>query len=230
MTDTEQDPAPHVPEDGTTADDDGSDSAAAAVRLAVGLAIGIAVSLTVAMTQYHRFAALIGWDAVALVFVGWTWMSVMNMDAAGTSAHATREEPTRTGSHLLILGAAVASLVGVGFLLFASGGNHREQVLAAGVALVSVVVSWFAVHTLFALGYARRYYTGPDGGISFNQAEPPRYSDFAYVAFTVGMSFAISDTNVESSEIRSTVLRHALLSYVFGSVILASVVNLIAGL
>lgn len=231
MTDTAQDlPVPPSPESGHSSEDGGSDSAAAGVRLAVGLAIGIAATVAVAATEYHRFAALIGWDVVALTFVGWTWASVMGLDAQETAVHATREEPTRTASHLIILGAAVASLVGVGFLLFASGGNHRDQVLAAGVALVSVVVSWFAVHTLFALGYARRYYTGPDGGISFNQSEPPRYSDFAYVAFTVGMSFAISDTNVESSEIRSTVLRHALLSYVFGSVILASVVNLIAGL
>jgi uncharacterized membrane protein len=61
-----------------------------------------------------------------------------------------------------------------------------------------------------------------------NSRDQPRYSDFAYVAYAVGMSFAISDTNLTSSRMRATALRHGLLSYVFGSVIVASVVNLIA--
>lgn len=204
--------------------------AVAAVRLAVGLVAGIPAAVAMVAAGYPRFAPLLGWDVVALIFVSWTWLSIGRMDAAETATHATREEPTRAASHLIVLAAAVVSLVGVGFLLLASSGSHRFQVLTAIIALASVVLSWLAVHTLFGLNYARQYYTGPDGGIRFNQPEPPRYVDFLYVAFTVGMSYAISDTNVESPEIRRTVLGHALLSYVFGSVILASVINLIAGI
>lgn len=202
----------------------------AGVRLAVGLAVGVVAAGATAVAGYPRFAGLIGWDAAALVFVSWTWLAVARLDATDTATHATREEPTRAASHLIVLAAAVVSLVGVAFLLLASSGNHHLQDLTAAIALGSVVLSWLCVHTLFGLAYARLYYTGPDGGIRFNQSEPPRYVDFLYVAFTVGMSFAISDTNVESTEIRATVLRHALLAYVFGSVIVASVINLIAGL
>ena len=223
-----QDPVPPPDRQRSDAQDDGP--AVAGVRLAVGVVVGIGAAVATATAGYPRFAALIGWDAVALVFVGWTWVSVTRMDAQDTATHATREEPTRAASHLIVLAAAIVSLAGVTFLLLASSGNHREQVLTAAIALVSVGLSWFSVHTLFGLRYARQYYTGPDGGIRFNQDEPPRYVDFLYVAFTVGMSFAISDTNVESPEIRATVLRHALLSYVFGSLILGSVVNLIAGI
>ena len=60
--------------------------------------------------------------------------------------------------------------------------------------------------------------------------DPPGYRDFAYVALTLGMTFQVSGTSLESSTMRSTVIRHALLSYLFGSVIMATVVNLIAGL
>jgi len=74
------------------------------------------------------------------------------------------------------------------------------------------------------------YYTGPDGGVSFNQSEAPRYADFAYLAFTIGMTFQVSDTDLQTLAIRATVLRHALLSYLFGAVILATTVNLVAGL
>jgi uncharacterized membrane protein len=86
------------------------------------------------------------------------------------------------------------------------------------------------VHTLFTLRYAELYYTGPDGGVDFNEGNPPRYVDFAYLAFTIGMTFQVSDTDIRAYPIRATALRHALLSYLFGAVVLASTVNLLAGL
>ena len=58
--------------------------------------------------------------------------------------------------------------------------------------------------------------------IGFNDDEPPRYVDFAYVAFTIGMTYQVSDTDMKSSEIRATVLRHALLSFVLGVGVIAT--------
>jgi uncharacterized membrane protein len=82
-----------------------------------------------------------------------------------------------------------------------------------------------------ALRYARMFCANPHArAIDFHQDAPPRYSDFAYVAFTIGMSFAISDTDLGSSAIRRTALGHALLAYLFGTVIIASAVNLVGGL
>jgi uncharacterized membrane protein len=66
--------------------------------------------------------------------------------------------------------------------------------------------------------------------VDFNQEDPPRYTDFAYMAFTIGMTFQVSDTQLTTAEVRATALRHALLSYLFGSVILAATINLLAGL
>jgi len=100
----------------------------------------------------------------------------------------------------------------------------------AALSLASVALAWATVHTLFTTRYARLYYTGPDGGIDFNEADPPRYADFAYVAFTIGMTFQVSDTDLRTDEIRRTALRHALLSYVFGVVVIATTINLVAGL
>jgi uncharacterized membrane protein len=56
------------------------------------------------------------------------------------------------------------------------------------------------------------------------------YQDFAYVAFTVGMTFQVSDTDVQTREVRRTVLRHELLSFLFGAVILGVTINVIASL
>jgi uncharacterized membrane protein len=131
----------------------------------------------------------------------------------------------------LIITASVASLLAVTLVIAAgraSGSGARD--VRAALAVASVVLSWLVVQTVFTSRYARLYYTGPDGGISFNQETPPRYSDFAYLAFTIGMTFQVSDTNLETPVIRATALRHALLSYLFGAVILATTINLVSGL
>jgi uncharacterized membrane protein len=97
------------------------------------------------------------------------------------------------------------------------------------------------VHTLFTLHYAELYYgpgggdptrpgAGHAGGIDFGLDTPPRYSDFAYLAFTIGMTYQLSDTPLTTRALRSSVLRHALLSYLFGSLILGASVNLVVSL
>jgi uncharacterized membrane protein len=94
----------------------------------------------------------------------------------------------------------------------------------------SVVISWTLVHVTYMLRYARIYYSKPVGGVSFNQDDPPCYADFAYLAFTVGMTFQVSDTSLSSRAMRTTALKQALLSYLFGTVIVATTVNFVAGL
>lgn len=201
------------------------------VRLAVMLAAGVAATAIVEPLTSWIVAPVIGWAVATLVYSSWVWLSVGRMDAASTASHATREDPSRATTDLLILGASIASLAAVALILIAA---HQAQgapkALLAALAVLSVGLSWILVHTLFTLRYARLYFRGEVGGINFNQDEPPQYSDFAYLAFTLGMTFQVSDTNIQKQEIRSTVLRHALLSYVFGSIILASVINLVAGL
>jgi uncharacterized membrane protein len=99
--------------------------------------------------------------------------------------------------------------------------------------MVTVVLSWAVINTLFTLRYAHLHFASPAAGIDFEdvaRADQPDYRDFAYVAFTIGMCYQVSDTTVRNPRIRRTVLSHALLSYVFGVVIVAGSVSLIAGL
>jgi uncharacterized membrane protein len=96
--------------------------------------------------------------------------------------------------------------------------------------VVSVVLAWVVVHTIFTLRYARIYYGGPDGGVDFNEKAAPDYADFAYLAFTIGMTFQVSDTDLTSKAMRRTALRHALISYLFGAVIIGLIINVVASL
>ena len=174
---------------------------------------------------------LIGFAAGAAVYLVWVWPVIWPMNARRTAAEALREDPGTKLADLVIVICSLASLVAAGLLLAGgsssgSGGKFGQ----AGLTVLSVAAAWAMVHTNFTLRYARLYYTGTDGGIDFNEDDPPQYSDFAYLAFTIGMTFQVSDTDLQTKTIRASALRQALLSYLFGVVIIASVINLVAGL
>lgn len=198
-------------------------------RIVVAAVLGVAVALGVGNTVGWRFA-LAGWIVTAGVYVVWTRLILGGMDADQTREYATREDPTRWASDAVVVSASVASLGGVGYVVAAASRSGPGAVEAAVVGILTVAASWFAVHTLFTVHYARLYYSDEPGGINFHDPEPPRFRDFAYVAFTVGMTYQVSDTEIGLTSIRATVLRQALLSYLLGAVVLAVTINLIAGL
>lgn len=206
-------------------------AASARVRVTTMFAAGVGVGIAVGLAGQWAYAPLCGWDAAAVVFTLWVWLAVGRMNSSATAAHATRENPGAAAGDVIVLIAAVASLGAISIALVrASSSQGLRQDMLALLGIASVGLSWFTVHTLFMLRYAQLYYTGPDGGVDFNQETPPRYLDFAYLAFTIGMTFQVSDTDLRSPEIRASALKHALLSYLFGAVILAATINLIGGL
>ena len=141
------------------------------------------------------------------------------------------EDPTRHGSDVLLLLASVASLVAVAVVIVHAGHTHGiAKALQTTLGIGSIVVAWLVVHTTFTLRYAKLYHDGEAGGVDFNGDAAPSYADFAYIAFTIGMTFQVSDTSLTSSTMRSNALRHALLSYLFGTVIIATSINIVAGL
>ena len=199
------------------------------VSLAVGAAAGIAVAVGLAAPL--ALALLIGWDTACVVYMAWIWVTILRRDADQTARRATTMDPDRTVTDGLLLVAAVASLAAVGTVLVNAAQQHGiAEGLQVGLGLASVVLSWGMVHTVYTLRYAHMYYDGPDGGIDFNDTGPPTYADFAYLAFTIGMTFQVSDTSLQAADVRRTALRHALLSYLFGTGILASTINLVASL
>jgi uncharacterized membrane protein len=200
-------------------------------RLAVSAAAGVAVAVITGMLGSWVYGPTLGWVVAAVVYCGWVWLAIWPMTPAGTAAHATAEDPNRPTGDLLMLCASVASLAAVGVVLVeAHAAQPPTRFLLAALGLASVAVSWFTVHTIFILRYAMLYYQDQPGGIDFNQPEPPGYRDFAYVALTIGMTFQVSDTTVQNSQIRAAALRQGLLAYFFGAIILATAINLVAGL
>lgn len=202
-----------------------------AVRGGAALVVGVAAAAAVVASAGWRYGPAVGWIAAAGVFLLWTWAAVGRMDPQRTASHATREDPTSAATDLIVISASLASLVGVGYLLSAGSKTGGDADVAAAVGIASVAAAWLVVHTVFTLRYARLYYLNGSSGIDFNQDdEQPAYVDFAYLAFTIGMTYQVSDTDLKTRTIRATALRQALLSFVLGAVILATTINLVAGL
>jgi uncharacterized membrane protein len=208
---------------------------ALALRRAVIVAgIGLIVAVVLLWFVTWEMAVVAGWDAAAIVFLAIIWPMMIRADGSHVEQLATREDETRGSARVLLLWASVASLLGAGFALsLAERESGPPRALLTGFAVLTVALSWTVVNTVYTLRYADLHFRSRAAGIAFGDAagqERPTYRDFAYIAFTIGMCYQVSDTTVRDPRIRRTVLSHAFLSYVFGVVIVGGSVNIIAGL
>jgi uncharacterized membrane protein len=203
-------------------------------RAVIVMAIGAVVGVGLVFVTSWQMAVIAGWDAAMAVFIGAVWPIILRANGEKTARLATREDETHGEATTLLVGGSAASLLGVGFALgLASRSHGTTRGLLIAVAVLTVALSWTTMNTVYTLRYAHLDYHPRDDGVDFGESEGrhrPAYRDFAYLAFTIGMTYQVSDTTVRSSRIRRTVLAHAVLSYLFGVVIVAGAVNLIASL
>jgi len=197
----------------------------------VSLGVGLLVGIASARLLPWQAADLIGWVVASAVYLTTSWATIAGLDAAATERVAVREDPSVPASELTFISAAVVCLGGVGMALVKAGqasGGMKAALIILGV--LSVMTAWGTVHTIYTLRYARLYYSGRNGGVDFNDDEPPTYIDFAYLAFTIGMTFQVSDTDLTAAAVRHAALRHALLAYLFGVIIVGMTINIVASL
>lgn len=122
------------------------------------------------------------------------------------------------------------SLIGLMFALLLLPGQYglRSELLQVTLCVAGVVTAWLLLHTAFALYYAHLYYRErTPGGLDFPGREEPDPVDFAYFAFTVGISFAASDVGITARRIRRVTLFHGVLSFFYNTAILALVINIV---
>ena len=208
---------------------------APAIRRAVTAFIA-GLIVTVALLPFAAWGLALtgGWDTATLAFLLAAWSVIIRADSSRAPQLAAREDQTEGSARGLLVGASVASLLGAGYALHLAGReNGASRVLLIGVAVLTVMLSWTVINTVYTMRYADQHFRSKQGGIAFGTEQDqqlPGYRDFAYVAFTIGMTYQVSDTTLRDPRIRRAVLAHATLAYVFGVVIVAGTVNLISGL
>jgi uncharacterized membrane protein len=199
-------------------------------RVLVAVAGGAVVGTVCAFVAAWQVAVLAGFDVWALLQVVWLAIVVLPLDAEMTRLRARAEDDSKATASLAIVTAALISLIGVILALVkAQDVAHAQQVVLTTLAVATVVLAWSTVHMVYVLRYADLYYSGEAGGVEFPGEDEPDYGDFAYLGFTVGMTYQVSDTNIHSRDIRRTITRHALISYLFGTVIIGVTINVMAG-
>jgi uncharacterized membrane protein len=200
------------------------------LRMVLALLAGTVTGTVVGLNAAWQLAVLLGWDASALAYVAAT-LPVLGRDGAETQEVAVVEDESRRTAEAILLGVCIVSLGAVGTgLAEANRAEGGDEVLLTVASAATVVLSWCVVQVVHTLRYASLYYRSPPGGVDFEGTPQPDYRDFAYLAFTVGMTYQVSDTNLSSVAIRRRALAHALLSYVFGTVIIATTINVIASI
>jgi uncharacterized membrane protein len=197
-----------------------------------GIAAGVGLGLGVIawVLGIPALAPLIGWVAASAVFLFWAWSRAWPADSGRTRDLARHEDRSRRLVDGLII---TATLLSVGLVVFALIRSQQKDVVgsvAAILAVIGVVAAWALVNTVYAFKYARMYYLDDAHRFDFDQDEDPAYSDFAFTAFSIGMAYSASNITQSSTPSRRIAMGHALLSYFFGTFVVAVSINLITGL
>jgi uncharacterized membrane protein len=198
------------------------------LRLVVSAAIGVIAAVVIPTSPLTR--VLLGWDigvALYLVAAAATMAQCASVDQMKKNAAAQDE-----GAYAILLLTVAASIASVGAIFAQLAVVERSAYGIYGtLAVVTVVLSWLFIHTIFALHYAHDYYGGGrhTGGLQFPEDNKPDYWDFVYFAFVIGMTFQVSDVAVTQKSIRRMVVAHGVLSFFFTTAFIAMTVNIAAG-
>ena len=207
-------------------------------RLAVSTVLGILVYLLLPAGIGESTRLLAAFDLAAVGFLGAIWIMMARASPAAMRGRAHTEDESRHVVLALSAAVALAILLSIAFEL---RGLRELQPGEAGarvaLAVVTILLAWFFMNTMFALHYAHFYYIDAEGaaheaarGLAFPGGKPPDYWDFLYFSFVIGMTFQVSDVQIEAHRLRRTALAHGVLAFFFNVVVLALTINIIAGL
>jgi len=196
-------------------------------RTFAAIAIGIVAGFLLpgSLRPVTRF--IVGWDVFAALYLVLAYIMMLRCDVAHIRRSAILQDD---GRFLILLVTALGALASLGAIVYelgASKGNPTGLILA----IVTIVLSWTLVHTVFALHYAHDFYRGKPGGLQFpsgDRHEDADYWDFVYFSFVIGMTAQVSDVGITDKIIRRTATVHGVISFVFNTALVALMVNIAA--
>lgn len=183
--------------------------------------------------------ALITWIAFAFAIIAMEWIIIIKAHPREIRKIARLQDSSRSLIFLFVIVGSIISLGAILFLLSSSKGQAHGSITGHVIlAMGSVIVSWWLVHTLFTMRYAHLYYDTdtddgkkrPYGGLQFPDETEPDYLDFVYFSFVIGMTFQVSDVEISARDIRRLALLHGLIAFAFNTAIVALSINIISSL
>lgn len=178
--------------------------------------------------------SVIAWDVAALSFLCLAALMFLHEGSDARMAENARRQQEGEWTMFLVTLSAVcfcftALISELGEVKNAAP-EHRG--LHVGLVVATLLLSWLATHTVFALRYAHEYYSRGEaaspveGGLKFPSDDCPDYWDFMYFSLVLGMTFQVSDVAISSRKIRRLAMAHGLISFLFDTVVVALTVNI----
>jgi len=207
-------------------------------KLAIAIVVGLSVVaglLLVPIGLRLETRMLIGWNVGIALYLWLTHRVIRRADVAHIRRRAAMQDEGAFAILALSIAATLASLVAIVFEIGGlKQGGPGHALFPALLALVTILLSWGFVHTIFSLYYAHEYYgerhDGKIGGLNFPGDEDPDYWDFLYFSVVIGMTSQVSDVAITSKVIRRMAAIHGVLSFFFNVTVLALTVNTVSNL
>ncbi len=206
-------------------------------RILLGICISIITFLLIRKLKLNSvLSATIIWDAFALTFIVTSWIVFFTRPVKDIVKLANKEDGSRFFVLTSVLVSSFASMFTVLLLMLTKDQSSGWEILTVLLSITGIMLSWVMVHTIFTFHYAHMYYgesnndTPAKTALDFPNEEMPDYIDFAYFSFIIGMTFQVSDVEINSRKIRRTTLAHSLLAFALNTFVVALTINLIAGL
>jgi len=210
--------------------------AAQQLVLCIVLALAVFIALLFIGKEF-LLAVIIGWNSFSFFMLLINWIIFATTSSKQLGARAKAQDESRYATFIIVLFAVAVTFFGTLVLIQGTDDGLMGRALHIITSIASVALSWFLLHTIFTLRYAHLFYSGSltgsekqPGGLDFPENKTPDYLDFAYFSFVIGMTFQVSDVSITSSLIRRLALLHGIISFIFNTVIVALMINIVAGI
>lgn len=202
-------------------------------RLFAALALLVAIYLALPADWLATTRFLVAFDTAIALYLALALAMFVRSTLAHLKKRAADENTGAVAILILAVGTTLACLAAIAADLAGVHAAPPGQASARlGLAVATIFLSWFFLHTIFAIHYAHEFHArdASEPGLVFPGGAEPDYWDFLYFAFTIGATAQTSDIGVASRRMRRTVLAHAIFSFFFNAGILALAVNVGASL
>jgi uncharacterized membrane protein len=206
-------------------------------RVLISLCLSLVTFLFIRKYHFNRMMTLmILWDVFALFNIIFSWVIFFTSSVVHITKHAQKDDGSKIFVFNIIVFSSFASMLMVLMLMTSRETADISKDMYMATIIAGILLSWVMVHTTFCFHYAHLYYKPTEGtedipkGLNFPKESHPDYLDFAYFSFVIGMTFQVSDVQINSRTIRRQVLAHALISFILNTFVVALTINLIAGL
>jgi uncharacterized membrane protein len=209
----------------------------AQIRFLIALAVGLAVFVFVPLAGLVP-RILAGWNAGGWLYLVLVGVKMWQAEVEGIKREAGIERESRIAVLVVVIIGSIATMLALFAQLMAIKTEKGfDRNLSIGLSVMTIMLSWLLIHTVFALFYAHEFHTegpggakGQGGGLKFPDDSTPDYLDFLYFSFVVGTTAQTSDVDVTSRAMRRVVLLHGILSFFFNTAVIALAVNIAAQL